>query len=91
MAVNWPYRDDRTKTMTAALGETGRTRGHDSFFITPSDGRGNIVQFLPTGTGRGTHTIAGTFEQFANERHILDADRPVLADCIISSTVPVTE
>jgi spermidine synthase len=86
IATNWPDLDNgKARSMAQAQAEAAHDRGYGCIFFSRDGARNNIVQYVATAADRSPATVAGAVARFTSEWHISDN---ILADCIVSSTVP---
>jgi predicted O-methyltransferase YrrM len=89
IATNWPDFDPgKVRSMARAQTDAASDRGYGCIFIGREGVRNNIIQYLATAANRTPATVAGAVARFASEWRVSSS---ILADCIVSTTMPEIE
>ena len=91
VATNWAdfAVNKKVKPMAESQAELARARGLDCFYVTRRGFRDNLIQYVPTGAGRGLETLVEAHQRFTKARRLPNGGRGVLEHCVVTPGFPI--
>ena len=91
LATNWAdfATNKKVKPMAESQAELARRRGHDCFYVTRRGFRDNLIQYVPTQTGRELQTLTEAHHRFVKARRLPNGGRGILEHCVVAPDFPI--